>query len=477
MTASVRRALPLVTLGAIVALGLGLRIAGAAGGLWVDEAWSAILVERARTPLGVFLSINHDNNHHLNSLWMQAVGVGAPPMLLRALSIATGTASILVAGAIGARRSVAQGLVAALLFAVSPILVTYGSEARGYAPMLLAALLSIWLVARWLDTRPSPPGRTTAWALGALAVIGLLSQLTMVFFIVAIAAWAGLTLARRGSIDAAITGTVRLMLPSVGATILVFALVFGAAAASATGMQVGDYVPFSLDRLQTALTTMVATTLGLPMDASWPVFGVATLAIVAIVYGIRKNSPLAAFHGAAILGLPIAFVALRIGNAEHARYFLLSATALILLASDLLARGLAQHGLKRAVAAILLAGLTIACLQADRVQIRLRRGDTGAAIAAMMARAPGGATVHVDALRPVAVLQIGAAEARYPLRVTGDCAPARFAYIDAKGTAPGALTLQRCGHTFTRIAARDGAALSGLGWSLYGWEGRQISVH
>ena len=51
---------------AAVAVGLALRILAAAGGaLWTDEAWSALHAAEVGTPLGIFLSINHDNNHHL----------------------------------------------------------------------------------------------------------------------------------------------------------------------------------------------------------------------------------------------------------------------------------------------------------------------------------------------------------------------------------------------------------------------------
>ena len=91
-------------LGAIVVLGLALRIAGAHGALWLDEAWSAKQAFDAGTPLGVFLNINHDNNHHLNSLWLQFVGLGADPRIARAPAILTGTLAIYVAGRIGWRR-------------------------------------------------------------------------------------------------------------------------------------------------------------------------------------------------------------------------------------------------------------------------------------------------------------------------------------------------------------------------------------
>ena len=145
----------------IVLLGLALRIASAQGGLWLDEAWSAELARQAGTPLGVFLNINHDNNHHLNSLWMQFVGFGAPPLLQRALSIVSGTIAIFVAAAIVRPRGPTIALVAALLFAVSPMMVTMGSEARGYAPMALALLTAILLVARWLPGQSGEIGRAS----------------------------------------------------------------------------------------------------------------------------------------------------------------------------------------------------------------------------------------------------------------------------------------------------------------------------
>lgn len=133
-----------IALAVIVLSGLGLRVWCARGGLWVDEAWSAQFVVQAGSAWAIFWRVNYDNNHYLNSLWILLVGPYAPPLLIRALSIVTGTLSIAVAGAIGWRRSPVTGLIAAILFAVSPILVAYGAEARGYGPMLLAMLVSVW---------------------------------------------------------------------------------------------------------------------------------------------------------------------------------------------------------------------------------------------------------------------------------------------------------------------------------------------
>ncbi len=325
---------------AIALLGLALRIWSARGGLWVDEAWSAVFAARVRTPLGVFLEINHDNNHHLNTLWMQMWGLGAAPLALRSLSIATGTLTILVAGAIGARQGVVHALVAALLFAVSPILVNYGSEARGYAPMLLAAMTMIWRVARVLDDlrRRSP---RTAWGLGGLALLGLFSQLTMVFFIGAIAVWTVWTMARRMPIDAALGSTLRLLLPAIGACIVAIGTTIGAAALSATGMQVGDYSGFSLAGWVTAMTTMVSATVGLPDTGRWIVIG----PVVAIAWlGLRtrgRRSIIGPFAIVAILVFPLLFPLLQIGNSGFPRYFLLTAVAILLVVADGIAEGLA----------------------------------------------------------------------------------------------------------------------------------------
>lgn len=61
--------------------GLALRIAAAQGGLWTDEAWSMINAQQARDPVGVFLRINHDNNHHLISLTLNSEASG-PSVLI-----------------------------------------------------------------------------------------------------------------------------------------------------------------------------------------------------------------------------------------------------------------------------------------------------------------------------------------------------------------------------------------------------------
>ncbi|MCK8455664.1 hypothetical protein [Sphingomonas faeni] len=452
-------------LAGITLLGLILRLWSARGGLWVDEAWSAVMVERAQTPLGIFTAINHDNNHHLNSLWMRLVGYGAPPLALRALSIATGTATILVAAAIGARRSACHALVAAALVAVSPIMVDYGSEARGYMPMLLALMTMVWLVLRWLDAGADqgPP----RWRLAMLATLGLASQLTMLFGICAIVLWVAVALRVRHGGDRATRLTIRLLLPTIVATAAVFAFVLAAASASATGMQVGDYVAFSPLAMGRALVVMVAASIGGLAAPTW-IAGVATIAVAfALVLVIRRRDPTAIFYLAAIVGLPLGLAVLRIGNTGMPRYFLLSSLALLLLLAGLLADGLGKRGGLRLISAILLTAIIVASIRDDLVQAARRRGDTGAAIATMAAIGPAGASVLVDHLRPIATLRVAAAERGYPLRITRDCPAPAFLHVDLDDDAPASSALVRCGMRYRLAVVRRRAILSGVDWALY----------
>jgi len=452
---------------AILGVAVWVRMLSAHGGLWVDEAWSAVLVAKVDTPWAVFTSINHDNNHHLNSLWMQAVGYAAPPLALRALSIVTGAATVLVVAAIGARRSTAHGLVGAALFALSPILVNYGSEARGYAPMLLCALGAILVAARWLDA-PAPAPRHAPGLLALVTILGLLSQLTMLFFVVAIAGWVALTLRQRVATGTAAAMTARLMLPSVVAVLLVVTLVFGAAAASPGGMQVGDYVPFSFASLVSALQVMLATTLGASALPRWWIAVLALTPCVAAMVAVAHRRPMAWLAMLAIAGLPIALATLHIANTGMPRYFLLSSVADLLLLTDLIATTLTKGPRSRMLAALALTLLAIGMVHDIAQDIARRRGDIDAAIAGVRIEAPGGARVQVDHLQPAAPLRVAAATAHYPLVLTSDCRRAQFVFVDLDDGGAAAATTRRCGRVYPLRTVRRRGMLSGTDWALYG---------
>ncbi len=452
-------------IGLAMLVGLALRIATAQGALWLDEAWTARLVAQAGTPIGVLWRINHDNNHFLNSWWMLLVGPFSSPVLVRALSIATGVASIGVAAAIGLRRGVATGVVAAWLFAVSPIIMAYGAEARGYGPMVLVMLVAILLVDRWLDGEREAP----VWALGALTLIGMLAQFTYIFALAALGGWIVATLARRMTLDEAVRTGVRTLAPSIGAVVLVIAVVVAAARASSTGFQAGGYPGFTLPGFSAALADAAVHTLGLSMGTPFATIGavaVGAAAAIALAPGLGGRRFLYAF---AVLAFPamLAVALSRIGNAGFARYYLVACTALLLLVAELAGRAIASGSWRRAVGVAVVAIILVASLARDQALARSLRGDPGRAVATMRAAAPGGTSVGVDTIRPTAVLDAAARTAGYRLEIRRRCPAAAFLFVDLEDHAPAPARLARCGETYARVAVGRYLAMSGFDWSLY----------
>jgi uncharacterized membrane protein len=464
MKMSLARPTPLgIVVLAVMAIGFGLRVAAARGGLWLDEAWSAIYAAQAQTPLGVFLRINHDNNHHLNSLWLQAIGLGAPPLLARAPSIVAGTAAIAVAAAIGRRRSAATAVIAAVSFAVSPILVNYGAEARGYAMMTLALLAMILVVDRWLDDPHAPPPRLMV---GALAAFGLLSQLTMVFGLVAIAGWVLSRLIAAGWRRKAVDRTVDLMTPAIVATLLMFSLVFGAAAMSATGLQVGSEARFTTAGWLHALHSLVATSIGVALPADWATVTATLLVTLSalLVAALRRRI---ALYLLMIVGLPAMIALLHVPNSVYERYFLVAGIGLLLLAADWAGALIQRGGEARIVAIPACAILVCASMARDARLITNDRADPAAPVRAMQAAAPGGTAILLDTIRPTAVLRVAAASAHYPLVIRRACPAAPFFLLDDPFHDPFPATIERCGATYRAVLTRRWYALSGFDWRLY----------
>lgn len=439
---------------AIAAGGLALRIAAAQGGLWLDEAWSAVMAEQAGTPLGIFLNINHDNNHHLNALWLQLVGLDAPPLLQRSLSIVTGTAAIFVAAAIGMRRTPFAAIVAALLFAVSPILVTYGAEARGYAPMLLALLVAIRLTDRWLADPAAPPPAT---ALALATLLGLLANLTMLFGLAALIGWAAVELLRRHGWHGTIRPLARLLGPATITAALTLSLLLLAAGGK---LAFGAAMPFTARVFGDGIIQLLDYTLG-------DIAGLALLLIVAAAARRNPRGSLAIFCALALVAFPAAIALLHLPNAGHARYLLLAAIGLLLFATLSLTHPDLRTGWRRLLSIAALALLLALMLQRDWAIITDRRADPAQALAAIAARAPAGADAAVDRPRSDAILIAAAASARYALVIRQACPAARFLFVERDGAEPFPKAPLRCAARYREIAGDTVQGLSGTQWKLY----------
>jgi hypothetical protein len=455
--------------GAVCALalaGLALRIAAAQGGLWTDEAWSVIYAAQARDAAGVFLRINHDNNHHPYSLWLQAIGPGASPLLARVPAIAAGTMTIVVAALFAARRSRTAGLVAALVFAVAPTLVIFGSEARGYAMMLLASLMVLLLVGDALDGRRA--AGASAW-LAALAVFGMFSHMTMAAPVAVAALW--FYLERRTVLDprAALSDTARLMGPALVATAAVVLFVFTAAILSPTGMRLGGYEPFSLRHYAAALNDLASWTVG--FGGPWPWVAPLVLGAAALAIGVARPAWLgsrARLYALLILAVPVGAGLLRAGNTSFARYYLASALVLLLLVSDWIARGLAARPPVRACAAAVLVALLGVSLYRDSALISIERGHPAAPVADMAALSPAGARVAFAQPRLKGVVAVAAEEAGYRARFAGGCDPADFLLAaQLRWSPPPPRTRMRCGVAMVAIDSSVTIPITGDSWVLY----------
>jgi hypothetical protein len=456
VTAAVRDRLWLAV-AALTLLGLVLRLLAARGGLWLDEAWSATFAQEAATPIGVIWRVNHDNNHILNTLWLQLVGANAPPLLQRGLSIATGTLAILLAAAFCARRSAAGALIAALVFAISPILVTYGSEARGYAPMIAAALAMSLLVDRWLDGEAPAP-----WiGLALLSLLGTLSQALMTAPLLAITAWAGITLWRRHGFAPASVVVLRTLGPALAAAAGVLLVMLLAARAAPHGFTIGSYRPFSLGDWVGGITGAVRWTIGTtPLD-TWPaVFGIAAATLLLI---LRRHDYRAVLYALLILAGPIAFAAFRIGNVGIPRYHLPAMAAFLLLAADTL--GAAQ---RRWLAIIPVVLFAIGSASLDDTIIANRRADPALAIAAMQRLAPSGTLLMLPDQRLAPVVEWAGRAAGYPLRISDtSCSPAPFLLLDSDRPSAQPPFQRLCCGTYRLVASRRAEGLSGTEWWLY----------
>jgi hypothetical protein len=451
--------------GAIALAGLALRFIAAHGGLWTDEAWSVIYAAQARDAAGVFLRINHDNNHHLVSLWLQAIGPDASPLLARVPSILGGGVSIIAAAVLAGRRSRAAGVVAALLFAVAPMFVDFGSEARGYAMMLLAALLTLVLVSDAVEGRA---GRGARWWLAALTLFGMLSHLTMAAPVALAALWFYLERRAQAGPEKALPDTLRLMGPAIAATAVVVIFVFTAGALSTTGFRLGGYAPFALTHYTAALDDLALWSAG--FSAPWPWLVPLAAGAVAALLAFRRPDWLGArarLYALLIIAVPLAAGLIRAGNTEFARYYLTSAVGLLLLISDWIARGLEDRPIVRAAAAALLVTLVGVGLYRDSLLIGVDRGRPARPVADMAALAPSGARIAFTEPRLKGVVAVAAERTGYPARFAGGCTPADFLLAAQSRWKPTPASVVRCGVPMQAIDSSVTVPLTGDSWVLY----------
>lgn len=458
--------------GIIVLGGLVLRMMAATGGLWIDEAWSAVFAHEASPFLGVFSSIHHDNNHHLNTLWLQLVGVSAPPIVMRGLSIIAGTASICVAAWIGLRRGAVTALVSAILFAVTPIFVLYGSEARGYAPMMLAVLLAITMIDDWLqDPRSAPP----ADRLAIIAGIGTVAHLMMAPALALLGGWVWrVRLPKQGFVGAT-RDTVRLIAPAAIVSGAILITVIGSAYTVAGGMTVGSYTPFSGALFVHAMGELAGLTTGIGGFGAVSSFAPVLAALVIMLVILPGPAPLghrAWLYMLLIFAMPLVVLLIQPGNTQFSRYYLLVALGLLLFVGERVGAILTVPGWRRWLGTGILLAWTLGSLFQCAQLIENQRGHVERAVATMAAQMPLSGQVAIDNPRARAVLQVAAAQQGYTLSIlTRPCVRADYWFVERERGDIAVAHAARCGDDWRLIAQADAIGPSGQSWSLYAPQG------
>lgn len=360
-------------IGLCVVLGGALRVFAAQGDLWLDEIASIAAARDLVNPLDVFL-LPHDNNHHLNTLWLWFVDAIGGSVAPRLLSIATGTASIALAALSFPSRRPWARIFAAALVAISFPLVTYASEARGYAPMVCWGFGALVLLRRAMSER----GYAVAMAFGVVSVLGFLSHLSFSMFYAALVAWSCWVVATRrigvvrsGRALLRLHGLPWVFLPVFYSVSLRDIAVLGAPSRS----------------LFTTLGEVAALALGLPVSSD---LLLAAALVAVVLFGValaserRAGSDLWVFHLFAIAVIPALLLLLRPPEFAYPRYFLAPLSAFLLLLASLLGRWTSRGGAARRVAVV----VCVAILVGNAVEIGRflgpQRGSYRAAVAAML---------------------------------------------------------------------------------------------
>jgi hypothetical protein len=315
-----------------------LRLLGARGDLWHDEIWSITLLSPLTSIDQIFWRINHDNNHFLNSMYQYVVGPDAAPLVQRGLSITLGACTIVAAAAISRGRCAL--IASALLFAVSYPMVHYGSEARGYAGLVLFTLVAVALLERWFDKRGA-----YSVALAVAVLLGFLSHLTMTETVVVLTVWtAWLSWRRSRSLIVVNREVVQAFLPAFLAVLpLAAAIVVGARLFS---FQIGGFSSFSLEQFAVGYGGLIRYLFGLPdWIGGWTCIAVVCV-LVSAYAGVSRDRR-ASLYAIGIVGLPALMAVAHVPNVEFPRYFLVSGTLLLLWAGEMIGRGFDTGGTRR----------------------------------------------------------------------------------------------------------------------------------
>jgi hypothetical protein len=366
-------------LSGLVVVAALIRGVAAHGDLWLDELWSLSFAREMRTPLEVWTSIHHDNNHALNTLYLFAVvhmaGAHVPSILFRLLSLVSGIAllPLLFRSEYDAATTASwpRAWIATILCACSFLAILYSSEARGYAPVALFAVLAYAQVRRG---RVVSAGDRLAFA--AACALGLLSHLTFVFAYAGLFAWTA-RLAGRGQ---KLTWRSWIALHQFPVAFIIADYLL-----DARHLAYGGGPAFSMSEV---VRRALSVALGGPDAGMWAIVA-ATYTICLIAVGLvltwREQGDEAIFFTTTVILAPVAVLAVYRARFLDVRYFFVLLPFVWLLAGRTLALVRSRGPMGRFVVAALLAMSVAGNATHVARSIRDGRGHYGDAVSVMSA--------------------------------------------------------------------------------------------
>ena len=375
--------------GVILLVSAALRFWGAQGDLWLDEIWTLNIASETDHAYLIFWGPYLDNNHFLNTLYIYLVGTQSPPVVLRGLAVATGIASVAVAGLIGLRRSRREALINMLLFGLSYAMVHYASEARGYGPMILFILLGFY----WLDAELEAPRKSHRFLFAGAMVLGFLSHPIYLAIIASYGFWFFFDRFRSSrNVLRALDPSVRFFLPTL--VLLTALLVSMALAIAQEGMAIGGGTWFEGSKLvgyAIHIGRILLFEFGVPLAVSplivVSVFLVFAASSVAIL--VWRGDSRAWFYLASILLVPAGMLVSKTPIYFGTRHFLLTGVPVLLLTGQCLAWATGTNLIGRAGAGVVLGLFVLGNSMHLSSFLEFGRGGYGSAVRLMESQSAG----------------------------------------------------------------------------------------
>ncbi len=310
----------------IIALSAAIRLPAIFSDFWLDEIWSLSATREFKSAVEVFTKFNFDNNHHLNSLFLYALGDQRYWELYRIPSLLSGVAIVLLAWWIVRPEGLLEAVLASTLTGFSYPLIHYSSEARGYSLAVMFAFAGLYALRRFADQR------TWLWAIAfwGCTALGILSHLTYLFFLFAALIWLPLQQSRRQGTGVSVVGPLLQAFCVPGAFLLFFYLTV------LRRVVVGGGPPYAV--LHILVQTLSYTGGGPPGGPAAVAVGLSVLLafLAATLWHRRRDPPLGAFYFVVVI-YPAILLTVRQPEVLHPRYLLVSIAFGLLAVSGLLA--------------------------------------------------------------------------------------------------------------------------------------------